>query len=117
MNNGPVVLAPPEMAEAELCQLAAARSATQGQHRNRPIPIALHYGTFSTSQEESYAFGRKAYAAGWKLGTHANGDVAIEKILNVYERLDREFAAEFNLALADYSSWICVCEARSASRS
>jgi predicted amidohydrolase YtcJ len=48
------------------------------------------YGTFSASEEEIYDFGRKAYAAGWQLGTHANGDVAIERVLNVYERLNRE---------------------------
>jgi predicted amidohydrolase YtcJ len=34
--------------------------------------------------------GRKAYASGWQLGTHANGGVAIERVLNVYERLNRE---------------------------
>ena len=48
------------------------------------------YGTFSATEEELYEYGHKAYAAGWQLGTHANGDVAIERILNVYERLDRE---------------------------
>jgi predicted amidohydrolase YtcJ len=48
------------------------------------------YGTFSASEEELYENGRKAYAAGWQLGTHANGDVAIERVLNVYERLNRE---------------------------
>src|SRR5207248_6164045 len=48
------------------------------------------YGTFSASEEELYENGRKAYAAGWQLGTHANGDVAIERVLNVYERLNSE---------------------------
>ena len=48
------------------------------------------YGTFSATEEELYEYGRKAYATGWQLGTHANGDVAIERILNVYERLNRE---------------------------
>ncbi|MBV9483968.1 MAG: amidohydrolase [Acidobacteria bacterium] len=48
------------------------------------------YGTFSASEEELYDFGRKAYAAGWQLGTHANGDAAIERVLNVYERINRE---------------------------
>jgi hypothetical protein len=48
------------------------------------------YGTFSATEEELYEYGRKAYAAGWQLGTHANGDVAIERILNVYERLNHE---------------------------
>ena len=48
------------------------------------------YGTFSGTEEELYEFGRKAYAAGWQLGTHANGDVAIERVLGVYERINRE---------------------------
>jgi len=48
------------------------------------------YGTFSATEEELYEYGRKAYAAGWQLGTHANGDVAIERVLGVYERLNRE---------------------------
>ena len=48
------------------------------------------YGTFSASEEELYDYGRKAHAAGWQLGTHANGDAAIERVLNVYERINRE---------------------------
>jgi predicted amidohydrolase YtcJ len=37
-----------------------------------------------------YDKARKAYLAGWQLGTHANGDVAIDTILGVYEQLQRE---------------------------
>jgi predicted amidohydrolase YtcJ len=48
------------------------------------------YGTFSATEEELYEYGRKAHAAGWQLGTHANGDAAIERVLNVYERINRE---------------------------
>ncbi|HZP63929.1 MAG TPA: amidohydrolase [Terriglobales bacterium] len=48
------------------------------------------YGTFSATEEELYEYGRKAHAAGWQLGIHANGDVAIERVLNVYERINRE---------------------------
>jgi predicted amidohydrolase YtcJ len=48
------------------------------------------YGIFSATEEELYENGRKAHAAGWQLGTHANGDVAIERVLNVYERINRE---------------------------
>ncbi len=48
------------------------------------------YGTFSATEEELYDYGRKAHAAGWQLGIHANGDVAIERVLNVYERINRE---------------------------
>ena len=33
---------------------------------------------------------RKAYQAGWQVGTHANGDVAIDTVLGIYEQLQRE---------------------------
>jgi predicted amidohydrolase YtcJ len=49
-----------------------------------------YLGLFLSSEEELYQKGRKAHAAGWQLCTHANGDVAIERILNVYERIQRE---------------------------
>jgi len=42
------------------------------------------------SREELYEHGRKAHAAGWQLGTHANGDVAIDEVLSVYEQIQRE---------------------------
>ena len=48
------------------------------------------YGTFSATEEELYENGHNAPAAGWQLGTHANGDVAIERVLSVYERINRE---------------------------
>ena len=55
------------------------------------VGSANDYGTFSASEDELYEYGRKAHTTGWQLGTHANGDVAIERVLNVYERLNREF--------------------------
>ncbi len=54
------------------------------------IGIPNYYGLFLSSEEELYENGRKAHAAGWQLSTHANGDVAIERVLNVYERIHRE---------------------------
>lgn len=49
-----------------------------------------YYGLFLSTEEQLYENGRKAHAAGWQLSTHANGDVAIERVLNVYERIQRE---------------------------
>lgn len=49
-----------------------------------------YYGLFLSSEEQLYENARKAHAAGWQLATHANGDVAIDRILNVYERIQRE---------------------------
>jgi len=49
-----------------------------------------YFGLFLSTEEELYQNGRKAHVAGWQLSTHANGDVAIERVLNVYERIQRE---------------------------
>jgi predicted amidohydrolase YtcJ len=48
------------------------------------------FGILVTSEEELYQQARKAHAAGWQLGTHANGDVGIDITLRVYERLQKE---------------------------
>ncbi len=48
------------------------------------------FGILVTTEEELYQQARKAHAAGWQLGTHANGDVGIDTALRVYERLQKE---------------------------
>jgi predicted amidohydrolase YtcJ len=48
------------------------------------------YGILVMTEEELYAYGRKAHLAGWQIGTHANGDVGIDTTLRVYERLQKE---------------------------
>ncbi len=48
------------------------------------------FGILVMDEPELYEHARKAHAAGWQIGTHANGDVAIDKVLRVYERLQRE---------------------------
>lgn len=47
-------------------------------------------GILVTSEEELYEQARKAHLADWQIGTHANGDAAIDITLRVYERLQRE---------------------------
>jgi len=55
------------------------------------IGIPNNYvGLQLSSAEQLYETGRKAHAAGWQLATHANGDVAIDRILSVYERIQKE---------------------------
>ncbi len=49
-----------------------------------------YYGLFLSTEEQLYENGKKAHAAGWQLSTHANGDVAISRALDVYERIQRE---------------------------
>ncbi len=48
------------------------------------------FGILVHTEDELYEQARKAHAAGWQLATHANGDVAIDTTLRVYERLQRE---------------------------
>jgi predicted amidohydrolase YtcJ len=47
-------------------------------------------GILVTAEAELYQHLRKAHAAGWQLGVHCNGDEAIDIVLRVYERLQRE---------------------------
>jgi predicted amidohydrolase YtcJ len=49
-----------------------------------------YVGLQLTSREQLYETGRKAHAAGWQLATHANGDLAIDRILGVYEQIQKE---------------------------
>ena len=48
------------------------------------------YGIIVTPEPALYEIARKAHAAGWQIGIHANGDVGIDMTLRVYERLQRE---------------------------
>jgi predicted amidohydrolase YtcJ len=48
------------------------------------------FGILVITEDELYDHVRKAHAAGWQVGTHANGDVAIDMTLRVYERVQRE---------------------------
>jgi predicted amidohydrolase YtcJ len=55
------------------------------------IGIPNHYvGLQLSSRERLYETGRKAHAAGWQLATHANGDLAIDRVLGVYEQIQKE---------------------------
>jgi predicted amidohydrolase YtcJ len=49
-----------------------------------------YVGLQLSTREQLYEIGRKAHAAGWQLATHANGDLAIDRILSVYEQIQKE---------------------------
>jgi predicted amidohydrolase YtcJ len=49
------------------------------------------YGITVTDEEELYIHALKAHKADWQIGIHANGDVAIGQVLNVYEKLQKEY--------------------------
>jgi hypothetical protein len=48
------------------------------------------FGILVTEEKELYEQARRAHEAGWQIGIHANGDVAIGAVLDIYERLQRE---------------------------
>jgi hypothetical protein len=48
------------------------------------------FGILVNNEEQLFEMAREPYKAGWQIGTHANGDVAIDIVLRVYERLQRE---------------------------
>ncbi|HZQ95278.1 MAG TPA: amidohydrolase [Candidatus Sulfotelmatobacter sp.] len=52
--------------------------------------IPDYRGLQVTPRDELLETSRKAHAAGWQLATHANGDLAIDEILGVYEQVQKE---------------------------
>lgn len=48
------------------------------------------FGIIVMNEDELYSYGTKAHEADWQIGIHANGDVAIDMVLKLYERLQRE---------------------------
>lgn len=48
------------------------------------------FGIMVNSAEVLWPIFEKAHRAGWQIGTHANGDVAIDLVAGLYERLQRE---------------------------
>ncbi len=54
------------------------------------IGIPNFTGLQLSTREKLYEVGSKAHAAGWQLATHANGDLAIDRVLSVYEQIQKE---------------------------
>lgn len=54
------------------------------------VGIPNYRGLQVTPREQLLETSRKAHAAGWQLATHANGDLAIDEILGVYEQVQQE---------------------------
>ena len=49
------------------------------------------FGIIVADEEELYSYAGRAHRDGWQIGIHANGDVAIDMTLTLYERLQKEF--------------------------
>ncbi|UBV44655.1 amidohydrolase (plasmid) [Deinococcus taeanensis] len=67
--------------------LSGATAAISVPYRNVEPPSqgVLRFGT-----DDLYALAREAHVAGFRIGAHAIGDVALDQLLAVYARLDRE---------------------------
>lgn len=49
------------------------------------------FGIIVMDEDELYNYAIKAQKANWQIGIHANGDVGIEKSLNVFDKINAEF--------------------------
>jgi len=49
------------------------------------------YGMLVMDEEELAGYVEKAHKNDWQIGIHANGDVAIDKALGIYERVQKQF--------------------------
>jgi predicted amidohydrolase YtcJ len=81
----------------EWVRLGAMKATCDGSISERTARVSQPYvgrpgdhGILVAGEEELTPLCRKAHAAGWQLGVHANGDVAIELVLGIFERLQRE---------------------------
>ncbi|MCV4594400.1 hypothetical protein OFC51_35725, partial [Escherichia coli] len=52
------------------------------------------YGILRFETEELYALALEAHRQGFRIGTHAIGDRALDQVLDVYERLYRDSPAK-----------------------
>lgn len=48
------------------------------------------FGILVNNEEQLYVHARKAHEADWQIGIHANGDVGIDIVLKLYDRLQKE---------------------------
>jgi len=63
--------------------LSGATAALSVDYRHAP-----HKGVLRFDREELEALCRESHDAGWRIATHAIGDVAIDQVLSIYEGLD-----------------------------
>ncbi len=81
----------------EWVRVGAMKSVCDGSISERTALLAEPYvgrpddhGILVASEDELYPLASRVHAAGWQLGIHANGDAAIDRVLRLYERLQRE---------------------------
>jgi predicted amidohydrolase YtcJ len=82
----------------ELLRIGAVKYAADGSASERTMRMSTPYvgrpgdfGILTMSQAEVHDAVEDAHRAGWRIGIHANGDVAIDMVLQAYERAQREW--------------------------
>ena len=78
----------------EMIRIGAVKFAADGSASERTMSMSTpfegrpdDYGILTMTQDEIYDAVDDAVASGFRVGIHANGDVAIEMVLNAYERV------------------------------
>lgn len=81
----------------DMLRLGAVKYVADGSASERTMAMSTpyvgrpdDYGILIMSQEEIHEVVQEAHSAGWQISIHANGDVAIDRVLNAYERVQRE---------------------------
>lgn len=77
-------------------RVGAVKFAADGSASERTMAMSTPYegrpddfGILTMTQEEVHEVVEEAHRAGWQIAIHANGDVAIEMVLNAYERAQK----------------------------
>ena len=81
----------------EWVRVGAVKATCDGSISERTARLAQPYvgrpddhGLIVADADVLWPIAKKAHDAGWQIGIHANGDVAIDLVLGIYERLQRE---------------------------
>jgi predicted amidohydrolase YtcJ len=79
-------------------RIGAVKFAADGSASERTMAMSTPYegrpddfGILTMTQEQVHEVVEEAHRAGWQIAIHANGDVAIDMVLNAYERAQRQW--------------------------
>jgi len=82
----------------EWLRVGAVKYAADGSASGRTMRMSTpyvgrpdDYGILTMTQEEVHEAVEEAHRKGWQVGIHANGDVAIDMVLNAYERVQERW--------------------------
>ena len=85
----------------EVVRIGAAKFVADGSASERTMSMSTpfegrpdDFGILTMTQDQIYDAVEDAVAAGFRVGIHANGDVAIDMVLNAYERVLRDHRGE-----------------------